>query len=56
MPYEVKKDDKGWYLKNAKTGVIVNKRFKTIKTAVSAGKNWLRYRGEKATVNKNRIG
>ena len=46
MPYDIKKDSEGWYLKNKKTGVTVKKRFKTLKSAVSAGKNYMSYRGE----------
>jgi hypothetical protein len=49
MPYDIKKDAQGsWYLKNKKTGAIVNKRFKSLKTAVATGKNYMKYRGESA--------
>jgi len=48
MPYDIKKDADGWYLKNQKTGAIVNKRFKSLKTVVAAGKNYMKYRGESA--------
>lgn len=47
MPYDIKKDTDGWYLKNRKTGAIVNKRFKSLRTAVATGKNYMNYRGEK---------
>ena len=50
MPYDIKKDADGWYLKNKKTGAIVNKRFKSLKTAVATGKNYMKYRGEKGVL------
>lgn len=55
MPYEVKKVDQGYKLWNISKKEYVNKTFRTRDTAISTGKNYMRYRKEKPYVKGNRI-
>tara|TARA_A100001201_G_scaffold135211_2_gene123336 strand:- start:847 stop:1026 length:180 start_codon:yes stop_codon:yes gene_type:complete len=55
MPYQVKKVGKKYKLYNLSKKSFVNKEFNTKESAISAGKNYMRYRNEKPIVKGNKI-
>ena len=55
MPYEVKKVGEKYKLYNIKKKKFVNKKFNTKASAVSAGKNYGNYRGEKLRAKGNKL-
>jgi hypothetical protein len=55
MPYQVKKIGKIYKLYNMKKKVFVNINYKSKESALSAGKNFMRYRKEKPLVQGNKI-
>ena len=55
MPYQVKKVGKKYKLYNLSKKSFVNKEFNTKDSAISAGKNYMRYRNEKPIVKGNKI-
>ena len=55
MPYQIKKVGSKYKLYNIKKKEFVNKTFNSKETAISAGKNYMRYRKEKPIVQGNKI-
>ena len=55
MPYLIKKVKNKYKLYNIKKKEFVNKTFNSKETAISAGKNYMRYRKEKPIVQGNKI-
>lgn len=55
MPYQIKKVGKKYKLYNIKKKEYVNKEFNSKETAISAGKNYMRYRKETPIVKGNKI-
>tara|TARA_R110002096_G_scaffold107999_1_gene236492 strand:+ start:1060 stop:1248 length:189 start_codon:yes stop_codon:yes gene_type:complete len=55
MPFEIVKKNNKFLLKNIKKNKIVNKKFNSKETAVSAGKNYMKYRGELPVLKNNKI-
>lgn len=55
MPYKIIKKDDKFKLYNLTKKEFVNKNFKTKESAVSAGKNYMRYRKEEPILKGNRI-
>ena len=55
MPYLVKKVDDKYKLYNIKKKEFVNKEFNSKQTAISAGKNYMKYRKEIPIVKGNKI-
>jgi hypothetical protein len=47
MPYHIKKIGKKYKLYNINKKKFVNTEYKTKESAIRAGKNFMRYRGEK---------
>ena len=52
MPYQIKKVGKSFKLYNLHKKKYVNVNYKTKQTAINAGRNFMRYRGEKNVVLK----
>ena len=55
MPYEIIRSGKKFRLYNLTKKEFVNATFNSRETAINAGKNYMRYRGEKPVVKGNRI-
>lgn len=55
MPYQIKKVGKKYKLYNMHKKVFVNKIFNTRESAISAGKNYMRYRKEVPVLKGNKI-
>lgn len=55
MPYRVDKKDNVYKLFNLTKKEYVKKNFKTKETAISAGKNYMRYKKEEPIIKGNRI-
>lgn len=55
MPYQVKKVGDKYRLYNLSKKVFVNKFFNSKESAISAGKNYMRYRKENPIVKGNKI-
>ena len=55
MPYRIKKHGEKYQLYNIKKKKVVNKLFNTKASAISAGKNYGNYRGEKLKVKGNKL-
>jgi len=56
MPFELVFLPRGGVqLKRLKDNVVINKLFKTKQSAINAGMNFMRYRGEEPYVKGNRI-
>jgi len=56
MPFQVKlRRDGFYYLWRIKQKNFVKTRFRTRESAISQGKNYMRYRGEKPYVKGNKI-
>jgi len=55
MPFEIVKKNNKFLLKNIKKNKIVNKTFNTKDSAISAGKNYMKYRNEEPIVKNNKI-
>lgn len=55
MPYQIKKVGKKYKLYNIKKKEYVNKEFNSKESAISAGKNYMRYRKETPIVKGNKI-
>jgi hypothetical protein len=55
MPYQVKKVGSKYKLWNIKQKKYVNKNFNSKDSAISAGKNYMKYRKEKPVVKGNKI-
>jgi len=55
MPYQIKKVGKKYKLYNLHKKVFVNKEFNSRESAISAGKNYMKYRKEKPVLVGNKI-
>ena len=55
MPYQIKKVGDKYRLYNLSKKVFVNKFFNSKESAISAGKNYMRYRKEIPIVKGNKI-
>ena len=55
MPYKVEKKDNVYKLFNLTKKEYVKKDFKTKESAISAGKNYMRFRREEPILKGNRI-
>ena len=55
MPYQIKKVGDKYRLYNLSKKVFVNKYFNSKESAISAGKNYMRYRKEIPIVKGNKI-
>ena len=55
MPYEVRKIKDKFKLYNLHKKIYVNVNYKSRATALSAGKNFMKYRKEKPIVKGNKI-
>lgn len=55
MPYQIKKVGKKFKLYNLSKKIFVNKEFNSKESAISAGKNYMRYRKEVPIVKGNKI-
>tara|TARA_R110002012_G_scaffold316436_1_gene531384 strand:- start:6789 stop:6974 length:186 start_codon:yes stop_codon:yes gene_type:complete len=55
MPYQIKKVGKKYKLYNLHKKQYVNKEFNSKESALSAGKNYMRYRKEIPVVKGNKI-
>ncbi len=55
MPFQINKVVKKYKLWNIKKKVYVKKEFNSKETAVSAGKNYMKYRNEKPYLKGNKI-
>lgn len=55
MPYQIKKVGSKYKLFNLFKKEFVRKAFKSRESAISAGKNYMRYSGEKPIVKGNKI-
>ena len=55
MPYQVKKIGKTYQLYNLEKKTFVNMKFRSKKAAISAGKNFMRYRNEVPVVKGDKI-
>tara|TARA_B100000212_G_C27354019_1_gene524970 strand:- start:240 stop:425 length:186 start_codon:yes stop_codon:yes gene_type:complete len=55
MPYQIKKINGKYKLYNLKKKEFVNKTFNTKESAISAGKNYMRYRKEKPVLKGNKL-
>ena len=55
MPFQVKKEGDKWRLFNIQKKEYTKTKFKSKETAISAGKNYMRYRNEIPVVKGNKI-
>lgn len=55
MPFEVKREGNKWRLFNIHKKEYTKTNFKSKETAISAGKNYMRYRNENPIVKGNKI-
>lgn len=55
MPYQIKKVGKYYKLYNLKKKEFAKAQFKSKESAISQGKNWMRYRKETPIVKGNKI-
>tara|TARA_R100001509_G_scaffold164990_1_gene144580 strand:- start:12905 stop:13087 length:183 start_codon:yes stop_codon:yes gene_type:complete len=55
MPFKIEKKKDKWKLYNIHKKVYVNKTFNSKETAISAGKAYMRYRGEKPYLSGNKL-
>jgi len=55
MPYRIDKKDNVYKLFNLTKKEYVKKDFRSKETAISAGKNYMRYSGEKPILKGNRL-
>ena len=55
MPYQINKVGKKYKLYDLSEKIFVNKEFNSKESAISAGKNYMRYRKEVPIVKGNKI-